>query len=152
MVDADLALLYGVPTKRLNEQVKRNLSRFPEDFMFQLSESEKEKLIAESSDLSRLKFSSSLPYVFTEHGVVMLVSVLNSDRAIEVNVLIVRIFVRMRELLLNYKDILIKVERLEKKSEHYDEEIRLIFTYLKQLLNPKVPASRKIGFRQVNDS
>lgn len=97
MIDADLAELYGVPTKRLNEQVKRNIGRFPKDFMFQLNQTEKDWLIENSDRLSRLKFSATLPLAFTEHGVVMLASVLNSQRAVEVSVQIVRIFIKMRE-------------------------------------------------------
>ena len=115
MLDIDLAELYAVPTKRLNEQVKRNINRFPKDFMFQLSKVEKHELIDSHSHLNRLKYSPKLPYAFTEHGVVMLASVLNSERAIEVNVQIVRIFTRMREMLLTHKDILLKLEQLERR-------------------------------------
>ncbi len=100
MIDTDLAELYGVTTKRLNEQVKRNVKRFPEDFMFQLSKEEKQRLIESHAHLNKLKYSPSLPFAFTEHGAVMLASVLSSERAIEVNVQIVRIFIRMREMFL----------------------------------------------------
>ena len=99
MIDRDLAELYGVTTKRLNEQVKRNIKRFPTDFMYQLTQKEKDDLVAICDHLKSLKFSSQLPNVFTEHGAVMLASVLNNDRAIEVNIQIVRIFTKMRELL-----------------------------------------------------
>jgi phage regulator Rha-like protein len=148
MIDTDLAELYGVPTKRLNEQVKRNMKRFPEDFMFQLNQEEKQALIENFSHLNRLKYSPNLPFVFTEHGAVMLASVLNSERAIEVNVQIVRIFTRMRELVLTHKDILLKLEQLERKSVKQDDEIKLIFDYLRELLNPKTEPPRKIGFKQ----
>jgi hypothetical protein len=107
IVDRDLAELYGLTTKRLNEQVKRNRKRFPEDFMFQLTQEEKTDVVANCDHLVNLKFSPNLPFVFTEHGAVMLASVLNSQRAIEVNIQIVRVFSRMRELLLTHKDILL---------------------------------------------
>ena len=147
MIDTDLAELYGVPTKRLNEQVKRNMKRFPEDFMFQLSQEEKQSLIENVQHLNRLKYSPNLPFVFTEHGVVMLASVLNSERAIEVNVQIVRIFTRLRELVLTHKDILLKLEQIERKAVKQDDDIKLIFEYLRELLNPPSQPMRKIGFK-----
>ena len=133
MIDSDLAELYGVTTKRLNEQVKRNIKRFPEDFMFQLTEREKQEVVANCDHLERLKFSPNLPYAFTEQGAVMLASVLNSDRAIIVNIQIVRVFNRMRQLLETHTDILRKLELLQKKSVEQDRQILLIFEYLKQL-------------------
>lgn len=110
MIDRDLAELYGIPTKRLNEQVKRNVKRFPGDFMFQLTAEEKEEVVAFCDHLKILKYSPVLPQVFTEYGAVMLASVLNSDRAIKVNVQIVRIFIQMRELLMTNQEILLKLE------------------------------------------
>ncbi len=147
MIDTDLAELYGVPTKRLNEQVKRNMKRFPEDFMFQLTQEEKQGLIESYAHLNKLKYSPNLPFAFTEHGAVMLASVLNSERAIEVNVQIVRIFTRMREMLLTHKDILLKLEKLERKAVQHDGDIKLIFKYLKELLDPPTEPMRKIGFK-----
>ncbi len=122
MVDKDIAELYGVPTKRLNEQVKRNKKRFPEDFMFQLTQEEKDQVVANCDHLINLKYSPNLPFVFTEHGAVMLASVLNSDRAIEVNIQIVRIFTQIREMLLTNKDILLKLEQLERKAIGHDKK------------------------------
>ena len=148
MINRDLAELYGVPTKRLNEQVKRNIMRFPEDFMFQLTEEEKEKVVAKCDHLKTLKYSPVLPNVFTEYGAVMLASVLNNDRAIEVNIQIVRIFIQMREMLITNHEILLKLELLESKATGYDEDIQLIFGYLKQLLNPPQEARPRIGFRR----
>ena len=148
MIDKDIAELYGVPTKRLNEQVKRNKKRFPEDFMFQLTQEEKEEVVANCNHLKNLKYSSNLPFAFTEHGAVMLASVLNSDRAIEVNIQIVRIFTQMREMLLTNKDILLKLEQLEKKVTGHDENIQMIFNALKQLLNQPQEPRRRIGFRR----
>ena len=151
MIDKDLAELYGVTTKRLNEQVKRNRKRFPEDFMFQLTEEEKAEVVANCDHLATLKFSPNLPFAFTEHGAVMLASVLNSERAIVVNIQIVRVFTKMRELLLTHKDILLQLEKIEKKMTGHDEDIALIFQYLKQLLNPPQPPRRKIGFKRKDE-
>ncbi|WP_343702660.1 ORF6N domain-containing protein [Chitinophaga sp.] len=148
MIDKDLAELYSVPTKRLNEQVKRNLIRFPEDFMFQLTADEKEEVVAKCDHLKNIKFSSHLPYVFTEHGVVMLASVLNSDQAIAVNVQIVRMFVQMREALLMHKDVLLRLEQLEKRVTVHDGQIELIFKHLRQLLSYPAEPRVRIGFRR----
>lgn len=153
MLDMDLADLYGVPTKRLNEQVKRNIKRFPEDFMFRLTEQEKQELVANCDHLKRLRFSPNLPYVFTEHGAVMLASILNSDRAIIVNIQIVRVFTRMRQLLESHTEILRKLEQIQKNDLDQDRQILLIFKYLKQLEQAKQQLDdqanrKKIGFRQ----
>ncbi len=148
MIDKDIASLYGVSTRRLNEQVKRNAKRFPDDFMFQLTQQEKDEVVANCDHLKTLKYSPNLPYVFTEHGAVMLASVLNSDRAIEVNIQIVRIFTKMKEMLLTHKDILLKLEQLECKIISHDENIQMIFEALKQLINPPQPHRNKIGFRR----
>lgn len=153
MIDSDLAELYGVPTKRLNEQVKRNIRRFPEDFMFQLTEQEKQEVVANCDHLKRIRFSPNLPYVFTEHGAVMLASILNSDRAIIVNIQIVRVFTRMRQLLETHTEILRKLEQLQKKDVDHDRQVLLIFKYLKQLEQTKKQQDdqvnrKKIGFRQ----
>lgn len=146
MIDADLAELYGVTTKRLNEQVKRNINRFPSDFMFQLTAEEKEEVVANCDHLNRLKYSSSLPYAFTEHGAVMLASIINSEKAILTNILIVRTFIKMRELMLTHKDILLKLDALEKKDHKQDQDIKLIFAYLKKLIDPPQEPRKRIGF------
>jgi len=151
MIDRDLAELYGVSTKRLNEQVKRNIKRFPTDFMYQLTEEEKEEVVAKCDHLKTLKYSPQLPYVFTEYGAVMLAGILNSDRAIEVNIQIVRIFTRMREILSSNQDILLKLEQLERKADGHDEDIQVIFKYLKQLLNPPQEPRPRIGFRRAGE-
>jgi len=156
MIDSDLAELYGVTTKRLNEQVKRNAKRFPEDFMFQLTEQEKQEVVANCDHLEKLKFSPNLPYVFTEHGAVMLASVLNSDRAIIVNIQIVRVFTRMRQLLETHTEILRKLDQLQKKDIEQDQQILLIFEYLKQLEQAKQQqedqaSRRRIGFKRNED-
>jgi len=143
MLDADLAVIYGVTTKRLNEQVKRNLKRFPPDFMFQLSESEKAKVVANCDHLARLRFSPYLPYAFTEHGALMLANVLNSDRAVEASVQVVRAFVRLRSLLASHAELARKLEALEKK---YDAQFKVVFNAIRQLMNPPEPTGRPIGY------
>lgn len=148
MIDSDLAELYEVSTKRLNEQVKRNMKRFPADFMFRLSRDEKQTLVKCRGHLNKLKYASTLPYAFTEHGAVMLASVLNSDVAIEVNVRIVRIFSRMRELVLNEKEILLQLEKLEKKVNQHDGDIMVVFRHLKELLSHSKVPMRRIGFKR----
>ncbi len=148
MIDKDIAELYGVTTKRLNEQVKRNKKRFPEDFMFQLTENEKNEVVANCDHLKNLRFSPNLPFAFTEHGAVMLASVLNSERAIEVNIQIVRIFTQIREMVLSNKDILLKLEQLEKKVTGQDENIQMIFDALRKLLHQPQAPRRRIGFRR----
>jgi hypothetical protein len=152
MLDLDLAELYGVETRRLNEQVKRNLDRFPADFMFQLNQEEFENLksqFATSSWGGRRK----LPYAFTEHGVLMLSSVLNSNKATMVSIQIMRIYVKIRQLITLNKDILQKLEDIENKFTDHDEKIILIFEYLRQLeqarQNQEDQTNRKrIGFRK----
>ncbi len=146
MIDTDLAELYGVPTKRLNEQVKRNIDRFPKDFMFQLTETEWKNLKSQNAT-SSWGGRRKIPYAFSEHGVLMLSSVLNSDRAIQVNIQIMRIYAKLREMLLTNKDILLKLEKLERKALQYDGDIKLIFKYLKELLDTPTEPMRKIGFK-----
>jgi hypothetical protein len=151
MIDSDLAELYNVGTKVLNQTVKRNLLRFPADFMFQLSAREYRNLRSQfvtSSWGGRRAF----PFVFTEQGVAMLSSILNSERAILVNIHIVRVFMRMREIVMTNKGILLKVSQLEKKVTKQGGDIRLIFDYLTELLNPKKQVLRKIGFRRKDEA
>ncbi len=146
MLDSDLAELYGVPTRRLNEQVKRNRERFPADFMFQLSKAEDEDLrsqIATSSSGGGRR--RSRPYAFTQEGVAMLSSVLRSAQAIQVNIAIMRAFVRLRELLATHKDLARKLEQLERK---YDARFRVVFTAIRKLMAPDLPPEeRQIGFQ-----
>ena len=148
MLDRDLAELYGVETRILNQAVKRNTKRFPEDFMIQLTKQEmeewKSQIVISKKEAMGLR---KRPFVFTEQGVAMLSSVLNSETAIEVNIQIIRIFTRMREMVLTNKDILLKLEKLEQKSDKHDQEIQLIFEALKQLLNPPNPPRKRIGFK-----
>jgi len=150
MLDSDLALLYGVRTKRLNEQVKRNKKRFPEDFIFQLTLKEKEEVVAICDHLKFLKFSPHLPLAFTEQGVAMLSGVLNSDRAIKVNIQIMRAFIQLKRMLLTNVGLRRKIEEIEKK---YDKQFAIVFQAIKQLLEPELKKERKIlGFRSFKDS
>jgi len=123
ILPADLAEFYGVPTKRLNEQVKRNRDRFPDDFMFQLSVEEKFEVVANCDHLSKHKYSSMLPYAFTEHGAIMAASVINSPRAVEVSVFIVRAFVKLRRMIGENKELSRRVVQIERHLAEHDEHI-----------------------------
>lgn len=153
MLDKDLADLYDVTTGNLNKAVKRNFKRFPGDFMFQLTEAEFKNLIFQNGT-SGWGGTRKMPYAFTEQGVAMLSSVLNSDRAIEVNIRIIRIFTKLRAMLLTHKDILLKLEKIEKeliqqgsRTAKNEEHIEMIFNALKKLLNPPNPPREPIGFK-----
>ena len=146
ILDADLAKLYGVTTKRLNEQVRRNRKRFPEDFMFKLTAEEKSEVVANCDHLSRLKFSPTLPYVFTEHGAIMVASILNTQRAVEASIFVVRAFVRLREMVSTHKKLASKLSELERNIESHDESIQTIFEAIRQLMIEPEKPGRKIGF------
>ncbi|GMQ83038.1 MAG: hypothetical protein BMS9Abin05_2511 [Rhodothermia bacterium] len=134
-------------TKRLNEQVKRNKDRFPVDFLFQLTLQEKEEVVANCDHLSNLKFSTALPYAFTEYGAIMVASVLNSTKAIEASVFVVRAFVKLRQVLSEYAEIAQRVSDIEKKLTGHDQEIAALIDSIKALLRPTpIPPSRQIGF------
>ena len=143
MLDADLAVLYEVPTKALNQAVKRNERRFPPDFMFRLTKKEKGELVTNCDRFERLKHSSALPRAFTEQGVSMLSSVLKSDRAIDVNVEIMRAFVRLRQLMATHTDLARKLTALEQK---YDEQFKVVFDAIRALMTPSAKPRKKIGF------
>lgn len=146
MLDSDLAELYQVETKRLNEQVKRNERRFPDDFMFQLTQNEWESLKSQNAT-SSWGGRRKLPYAFTEHGVLMLSSVLNSDRAIAVNIKVIRVYNKLKEMLLTHKDLLLKMEKMEAKVTGQDDKIMQIFNYLKQFIQENEKPRTKIGFK-----
>ncbi len=152
MLDIDMADLYSVETKRLNEQVKRNIKRFPDDFMFQVNDEEKKWIIEHIPHLNRLKFSSTLPFAFTEHGAVMLASILNSNRAIEVNIQIVRVFNRLKEALLDDANIRLELVEIKKKLESHGKNIELVFTYLDELIEKRepLPTRKRIGFKNID--
>jgi hypothetical protein len=139
MLDSDLAELYGVDTKVLNQSVKRNIGRFPDDFMFQLTKDEKNQVVTNCDHLMRLKYSAALPYAFTEQGVAMLSSVLRSRRAIEINIAIMRVFVHLRQILADNA-------ALRRKLEEHDEQIKYIFNLLGQMLQEPENPKKRIGF------
>lgn len=143
LLDAALALLYGITTKRLKEQVRRNLDRFPSDFMFELTQEEKIEVVANCDHLKKLRFSPYLPYAFTEHGALMLANVLNSKRAVQVSVQIVRTFVSLRELLESNIKLARKLEAMEKL---YDQQFKIVFEAIRQLLSHPEKPKRQIGF------
>lgn len=147
MLSMDLARLYGVPTMRLNEQVKRNIKRFPNDFMFQLSNAE-HKILKSQFAISRWGGARRAnPYAFTEQGVAMLSSVLNSERAIQVNIAIMRAFVKLKTILSTHKELAYKLNELERKIEKHDEDICAIFEAIRQLMAPPhEKPKRRIGF------
>jgi len=153
MLDRDLAELYAVTTSNLNLAVKRNKDRFPDDFMFQLTREEFQSLILQFAISKKAGRGGirKLPYAFTEQGVSMLSGVLNSETAIRVHIQIIRVFAKMRELMLTHKDILLQLEKIEKKLTGHDEDMQLIFKYLKQLLNPPQPPRQKIGFKRKDE-
>ena len=134
MLDADLAALYGVSTKRLNEQVRRNRERFPPDFLVELTAQEKTEVVANCDHLARLKYSSSLPFAFTEHGAIMAANVLNSPRAVTVSVMVVRAFVRLRQMLASHVELAGKLAELEKR---YDAQFRQVFAAIRALMEPR---------------
>lgn len=147
MLDSDLAELYGVTTKRLNEQVRRNIARFPEDFMFRLTGEEWESL---RSQIATSKIGRGgrtyLPSAFTEHGVLMLSSVLNSEQAIQVNIQIMRIYTKIREMLLAHKDVFLRVEQVEKQMLKQDQKIEVLFEYLSKFIEKEDKPRKKIGY------
>jgi phage regulator Rha-like protein len=148
MLDTDLADLYGVTVKRLNEQVKRNVNRFPQDFMFQLSEEENQSLRSHFATLKigRGHHRKYLPYVFTEHGTIMLANVLNSPTSVQASIQVVRAFVKLRQILSTHKELAHKLIELERKIEDHDEEIHTIFEAIRQLMAPPEPNKKQIGF------
>ena len=146
MVDKDLAELYGVTTYDLKRAVRRNLPRFPIDFMFELTQQEHSALRRHFGALDRGGHSKYLPYAFTEHGILMLSSVLNSERAVQVNIQIMRAFTQLREMLANHKELRQKIKEMEGK---YDYQFKVVFKAIKKLLDPSVKPKRRIGFHTV---
>jgi len=154
MMDRDLAEMYGVETKVLKQAVRRNFTRFPKDFMFEMSAAEFKNWRSQfvTSNEGNNKGLRYAPFCFTEQGVTMLSCILNSKRAIRINIQIIRIFARLREMILTHKDILLKLEQLEKQVIRHDGEIQMIFKALKQLLHTPAPPRRRIGFRRANET
>ena len=162
MLDADLAALYGVPTKALNQAVKRNAARFPADFMFQLTDAEKSEVVTNCDHLAKLKFSKSLPYAFTEYGAVAIANVLASPQAVEMGIYVVRAFVRLRDAASLHKDLAKRLTELEEKTAILDmrhdnfsqttrAQLRQVFDALRELTMPAESAKRPIGFVPLED-
>ena len=159
ILDNDLAAMYQVDTKYLKRQIRRNKARFPIDFMFQLTKKESNSLRSQFGTLKRGKHTKYLPFAFTEQGVAMLSGVLNSMTAIDVNIRIIRVFTRMRKLIVEHKDLLLKLNAIErnllKHSTHlkkHEEEIQLVFQAIKRLLKPVKPAMMRVGYRRSEET
>jgi len=148
MLDRDLAELYDVKAIRLREQVKRNLEKFPQHFMFQLTEDEVNSMVSQNAIPSKQHLGGSLPYVFTEHGVLQLANVLKSGRATQMSIKIIEVFVKMREMLLTHKDLLLEMEEIRKKVTGQDDKINQIFNYLQQFIKDQETPRIKIGFKK----
>jgi hypothetical protein len=163
MIDADLAQLYGVPTKALNQAVKRNAHRFPPDFMFQLTPAEKQEVVTNCDHLAKLRFAKTLPFAFTEHGAIQAANVLSSEQAVEMGVYVVRAFVRLREMIATNKDLAQRLDDLENKTElmslkhdtfEHNTRVQLkqIFEAIRELMAPAEPVrKRPIGFVTSDD-
>lgn len=149
MIDRDLAQLYGVETKRLKEQVKRNQDKFPEHFMFRLTEKEIDFMVSQNATPSKQQLGGAIPMVFTEHGVLQLANVINNPVAIKISIRIIELFVKMREVILTHKDLLLEMEEIRKKMSVQDERIDLVFDYLTQFITKDATEMerRKIGFK-----
>lgn len=146
MLDRDLAVLYGVKAIRLREQVKRNLTKFPAHFMFQLTEQEVEIMVSQNAIPSKQYLGGTLPYAFTEHGVLMLANVLKSERAIQVSIKIIELFVKLREMLVTHTELKLEIERIKKKVDNHDKNIEIVFRYFDELLEQKAKPRKQIGF------
>ena len=148
ILDCDLAALYDVTTSAFNRAVKRNIDRFPDDFMFQLTDDEQADLAGSFAHLHKLKFSRTPPYAFNEHGAIMAASVLSSPRAVEVSVLVVRAFVKLREMLFTHKELAKKFTELESRLANHDVAIQQLLNAIRQLMDePPAPSKPRIGFR-----
>ena len=148
ILDSDLAKLYGVSTKVLNQAVKRNSDRFPEDFTFCLTQEEKEEVVTNCDHLRNLRFYKGLPFAFTEHGAIMAANVLHSRRAIEASIYVVRAFVKLREIISTHKELARKFEELEREVKGHGEQIRSLVEAIRQLMAPPEPKHRRIGFHR----
>ncbi|HPS58183.1 MAG TPA: ORF6N domain-containing protein [Spirochaetota bacterium] len=146
MIDRDLAELYGVGTKVLNQAVKRNINRFPSDFMFFLNDNEKNELVTNCDRFKVLKHSTSNPYAFTEHGAIMIATILNSPQADKMNVFVVRAFVKLREIVSSHEEIARRLDELDKKVGIHDKAIQQLIAAIKQLMMLKEESKRSIGY------
>ena len=147
MLDSDLAALFGVDTKRLKEQVRRNIERFPEHFMFELTKEENEVLRSQFVTLEQGKYSKYLPFAFSEHGILQLSNVLKSKQAVEVSIKIIDVFVQLRTMVLSNTEIRLEVEKIKKKVDNQDKNIEVIFRYFDELLEQKEKPRKEIGYK-----
>lgn len=147
MLDSDLAELFGVETKKLKQQVRRNIERFPEHFMFELTKEENEVLRSQFVTLEQGKYSKYLPFVFSEHGILQVSNVLKSERAIEVNIKIIDVFVQLRTMALSNTEIRLEIEKIKKKVDNQDKNIEVIFRYFDELLEQKEKPRKEIGYK-----
>lgn len=152
MLDRDLAALYGIVPTRLREQVRRNIERFPKKFMFQLTMKEVKDMVSQNAIPSLQHLGGTLPLAFTEHGILMLANVLKTPQALKVSIRIIEIFVQMREMLSNSQEVLLKIEKMDKKLAEHDSDFHHVFTLLKQLLREPPGSRRRIGFRRPGES
>jgi hypothetical protein len=146
LLNSDLARLYGVPTKRLNEQVRRNARKFPEDFVFQLTPTERAEVVAKCDHLRALRFSPTLPYAFTEHEAIQAANILNSEAATVMSVQVVRAFVRLRQMLVNHKALAAKLAELDARVGAHDEQLAALVEAIRQLATPPPGHGREMGF------
>ncbi len=146
LLDSDLATIYGLPTKVFNQAIRRNAERFPEDFRFRLTPAERDEVVTNCDHLARLKFSPALPWAFTEHGAIMAATVLNSPRAVEMSVFVVRAFVRLRSLARTHANLTRALAALERRVTGHDEELKQVIAALRGLIDPPARPRRRIGF------
>jgi hypothetical protein len=146
ILDSDLASVYGVPTKALNQAVRRNVGRFPKDFRFQLSRAERTEVVTNCDHLKRVRFSRVRPWAFTEHGAIMVATVLNSPRAVEMSVFVVRAFVRLRMLSRGHTELAVKLDAIERRVGAHDDELNQVFATLRRLIDVPRRPRRQIGF------
>jgi uncharacterized protein (UPF0147 family) len=149
LLDNDLAMIYGVKTKRLNEQVRRNMERFPDRYMFQLTEEEKEEVVANCDHLEALKYSNVLPFAFTEHGAIMLASVLNSETAVKASIAIIDAFLKLQKTLENHQEIWRKLDQMEKR---FNGEINYVVAMLEALTEEKSMPRNRVGFLRESEA
>lgn len=147
MLDRGLATLYGVKGIRLREQVKRNIAKFPKHFMFQLTKQEVEMMVSQNAIPSKGHLGGTLPYAFTEHGVLMLANVLKSERAVEVSIKIIELFVKLRQMLVTHTEIRLEMEKIRKKVDNQDKNIEIVFRYFDELLEKKEKPRKPIGYK-----
>ncbi len=152
LLDRDLAELYDIKAIRLREQVKRNNNRFPDTFMFQLTEKEVESMVSQNAIPSKQHLGGTLPYVFTEHGVLQLSNVLKSERAVQISIKIIEVFVKIREMLLTHTDILLQLEKMSKTIDGQDDRIDMIYNYLMQFVEQSKTPRKEVGFKTKNNN